>query len=106
MLHILRVTALCIALFVAACSTSSSHTAATPETDGELLASSSETADESAAAVAVEDPMVCKRIAQTGTRVAQRICMRQSQIDKSQRDAQEMLGEVQKRGALSNRTEQ
>lgn len=107
MLRKLRAAALCTVLFVTACSTPSSHTATTPATDGEPVASSNEiTSEPTAAAVAEEDPIVCKRIVQVGTRIAQRICMRQSQIDKGERDAREMLGEVQKRGALGNQTKQ
>lgn len=106
MLHKFCAVPLCTMLFVTACSTPSSHTAVTPETDGDLVASRSEAGSEPAAAVAEEDPIVCKRIVQTGTRVAQRICMRRSQVEANQRDAQEMLGEVQKRGVLGNETKQ
>lgn len=107
MFHTFRVVAFCTMLFLAACSTPSSHTAVTPETDGELVASRSEAASEPAAAAAAgDDPIVCKRVVQTGTRVAQRICSRQSELDAKQRDAQEMLGEVQKRGVLVNETKQ
>lgn len=95
--------AFCTVLFLAVCTTPSRHTAITPESDGDLVASRSEAASEAAAE---DDPLVCKRIVQTGTRVAQRICMRRSQIKANQNDAQEMLGEVQKRGVLGNETRQ
>jgi len=49
---------------------------------------------------------MCKKVIQTGTRVAQRICMRRSQVEANQRDAREMLGEVQRRGVLVNDPEQ
>lgn len=97
--------AFCTVLFLAVCTTPSRHTAITPESDGDLVASRSEAAGEPAAA-AEDDPLVCKRIVQTGTRVAQRICMRRSRIEANQNDAQEMLGEVQKRGVLGNETRQ
>jgi hypothetical protein len=46
------------------------------------------------------------KVIQIGTRVAQRICMRRSQVETNQRDAREMLGEVQKRGVLVNESKQ
>lgn len=49
---------------------------------------------------------MCKKVIQTSTRVAQRICMRSSQVEENQRDARQMLGEVQRRGVLVNEPEQ
>ena len=91
------------ALFMTACTTPSSHTEAT---SGDMVASHGDDASAPAAAAAEDDPLVCKKVTQTGTRVAQRICMRQSKIEANQRDAQEMLGEVQKRGAISKQSQQ
>lgn len=107
MLRSIRITPLCAALLLAACSTPSSHTAVPTEAEGEMVASQSEGASAPAtAAVEQEDPIVCKRVVKTGTRVAQRLCMRRSQQEAHKRGAQEMLGEVQKRGALSTQSQQ
>jgi hypothetical protein len=97
----------CAALLVTACSTPSSRTSAAPEANGDTVASRNDVASAPTAAAAKEDdPLVCKKVTQTGTRVAQRICMRRSQIEANKRDAQEALGEAQKRGALSNESAQ
>ncbi len=88
-------------LFTTACSTPSSRTAAAPESAGDAVAATS--ADSSQPVpLAVSDPLVCKRVVQTGTRVAQRICQRQSQIDAKKQAAQDLLKEVQQRGAQGN----
>lgn len=95
------------ALLMTACTTPSSHTAVAPEAaSGDMVASHGDVASAPAAAANEDDPIVCKKVVQTGTRVAQRICMRQSQVEANQRDAQEMLGEVQKRGAISKQSQQ
>ncbi|MGB5354535.1 MAG: hypothetical protein WBN32_13055 [Woeseia sp.] len=95
----------CTALLLTACATPTRDTAVVPEADEGLVASRGEAASALAAA-AEENPLVCKEVVQTGTRVAKRICMRRSQVEANQRDAQEMLGEVQKRGVLVNETKQ
>jgi hypothetical protein len=56
------------------------------------------------AATKAEDPLVCTTTAATGSRVAKKTCMRQSDIDRRRRDAGEMLDEVQRRSVLNNRT--
>ncbi len=95
------------ALLMTACTTPSSHTAAAPEaTSGDMVASHGDVASAPAAAADEDDPLVCKKVTRTGTRVAQRVCVRQSQVEKYQRDAQEMLGEVQKRGAIEKQSRQ
>lgn len=101
MFDTVRVAAFCTVLLLAACTTPSRPTAVTPDASGEPMASSNEAAGESAAVVE-DDPIVCERVTQIGTRVAQRICKRQSQIDAEKRAAEEVLGEVQKRGALDS----
>ncbi|MEX2132051.1 MAG: hypothetical protein WD772_11250 [Pseudohongiellaceae bacterium] len=47
---------------------------------------------------AEEDPLVCENTVRTGTRVAQRVCMRQSQIDAIARGGQDALGDWQRGG--------
>jgi hypothetical protein len=49
-------------------------------------------------AAAEKDPLVCKNVIPAGTRVAQRTCTRQSDLDRAKRDGREMLDEVQRRG--------
>ena len=107
MLRSLLVVLFYAALLVTACTTPSSRTAVAPEASGDMVASRRDVASAPAAAAADEDdPLVCKKVIQTGTRVAQRICMRGSQVETNQRDAREMLGEVQKRGVLVNESKQ
>lgn len=91
----------CAILLMTACSTPSSRTAAAPETDGDAVMATSEDTSKPVP-LAVSDPLVCKRVTQTGTRVAQRVCQRQSQIDAKQQGAQELLQGVQQRGAQGN----
>lgn len=107
MLRPILVVTLCTALQLTACTTPASHTGVVPEADGDAVASRGDAASAPAAAAVVDDdPLVCERVVQTGTRVAQRICRRQSAIDASKRAAEEMLGEVQKRGAISTSGQQ
>ncbi|TDJ38115.1 MAG: hypothetical protein E2O54_13630 [Gammaproteobacteria bacterium] len=107
MLRSLLVVLFYAALLVTACTTPSSRTAVAPEASGDMVASRRDVASAPAAAAADEDdPLVCKKVIQIGTRVAQRICMRRSQVETNQRDAREMLGEVQKRGVLVNESKQ
>ena len=87
------------ALLGSGCSTTSSPSE--PQSgDGDDLVAASDTAAGEPAAVVDDDPMVCERVAVTGTRVSQRVCRRQSVVEAGKQGAQEMLGEVQKRGAL------
>ena len=79
----------CILLAGAACTTPASRTAVSP-VDGDVTGEPVAAAD--------GDPIVCKRVVPTGTRVAQRTCMRRSEFDKARRDGHEMLEEVQRRG--------
>jgi hypothetical protein len=89
----------CAALLGTACTTPASRTAVAPEVGSDMAADGGDLASAPAvAATAEEDPLVCEMVIRTGTRVAQRTCMRRSWIEKNQRDAEEMLGEVQKRG--------
>jgi hypothetical protein len=97
----------CAALLGTACTTPASRTAVTSDAGREMSATGGDLASAPAvAATAEEDPLICKNIVQTGTRVAQRTCVRRSQMEEHQRDAHEMLGEVQRRGVLVNETKQ
>lgn len=96
----------CAALLGTACTTPASRTAVMPDAGSEMAAAGGDHSSAPAvAATAEEDPLVCKNVIQTGTRVAQRTCVRRSQIEAQKRDAQDMLGEVQKRGVLANERE-
>lgn len=95
----------CIALIATACTTPGAPTVAdsVDPVDNEVTTADVDTADGDVADSAVaanDDPMVCKRVIPTGTRVAQRTCMRQSEFDKAEQDGQEMLEEVQRRGVI------
>ena len=97
----------CAALLATACTTPASRTAVAPEVGSDMAATGGDLASAPAvASAAEEDPIVCERVVQTGTRVAQRICMRRSQVEANQRNAHEMLGEVQKRGAQQTTTKE
>jgi hypothetical protein len=97
----------CAALLATACTTPASHTAVLPEVGSDMAAAGDDLASAPAvASAAEEDPIVCERVVQTGTRVAQRICMRRSEAEANQRNAHEMLGEVQKRGAQQTTTKE
>ncbi|MEX2126050.1 MAG: hypothetical protein WD795_19325 [Woeseia sp.] len=87
----------CAALLGTACTTPAGRTAVAPDVGSDMVP---------VAATAEENPLVCKNVVQTGTRVAQRICMRRSQMDAHQRGAHEMLGEVQRRGVQVNETKE
>lgn len=107
MLRSRRVVPCCAVLLLTACTTPSGPSAVAPAADADVVESRSEAASTPAAAAAVEDdPMVCERVIPTGSRVAQRICQRRSVIEANQRDSQEFLGEVQKRGVLVNDSKQ
>jgi hypothetical protein len=99
-----RLVVLCsAALLASACSAPASRTAESPDADNAASASGSEFASApTVTAAAEDDPIVCKSVTRTGTRVAERICMRRSTAEKQQRDAREMLGEVQRRGNDGN----
>lgn len=105
MLRLLQAVLFCAVLLGSGCSTSASRTGAPLEAGDDLVAARDDAASAPAATVD-DDPLVCERVIQTGTRVAQRICKRRSEIEKESRDAQQMLGEVQKRGVLNNETKQ
>ncbi|HEX7037185.1 MAG TPA: hypothetical protein VF210_15530 [Pseudomonadales bacterium] len=97
---------LCAVLFASACA-APAPTAAEPAGGGAASTAGQDLASaETPAATAEDDPIVCRQITRTGTRVAEKVCMRRSQIEKSQRDAAEMLGEVQRRGAMQSHTKQ
>jgi hypothetical protein len=89
----------CAALLGSACTAPASRTAVAPEVGSNLSAAGGDLASApgGAAMGEEEDPLICKSVTRTGTRVAQRTCMRRSQLEKAQRDAHEMLGEVQRR---------
>ena len=87
------------ALLAIACAAPASRTAVAPEVGSDVAAAGGDFASVPAvAATAEEDPLVCKSVIRTGTRVAERSCMRRSQEEKMQRDAHEMLEGVQRRG--------
>ena len=105
------------ALLMTACTTPSSHTVAAPEatshtvaapeaTSGNMVASHGDVASAPAAVADEDDPIVCKKVTQLGSRVARRTCMRQSQIEKNQRYAKELLEDVQNQGAIEKQTRQ
>lgn len=97
----------CAALLATACATPAGHTPVLPEAGSDMAAAGGDPASAPAvASTTEEDPIVCERVIQTGTRVAQRICMRRSEAEANQRNAHEMLGEVQKRGAQQTTTKQ
>lgn len=97
----------CAALLGTACTTPASRTAVAPDAGSDMAAAGGDVASAPAvAATAEEDPLVCKNVVQTGTRVAQRTCVRRSHIEAHQRNAHEMLGEVQRRGVLANETKE
>lgn len=100
MLRLIQVVFFCVVLLGSGCSTSASRTEVQPGADDDLVATR-DAAETAPAAAVDDDPLVCKRTIQTGTRVAQRTCKRRSEIEADKRDAQEILGEVQKRGALA-----
>lgn len=99
---------LCAVLLGSGCAAPASRTAAEPAGEGDGSAVGHELASAQAAPVIAEedDPIVCRRMAPTGTRVAEKVCLRRSQIEKSERDAAEMLGEVQRRGAIQIQKQQ
>lgn len=93
----------CAALLGTACTTPASRTAVAPDVGSDMAADGGGVASAPAvAATAEEDPLVCKKVIRTGTRVAQHTCMRRSQMEGHQRGAHEMLGEVQRRGVQVN----
>ena len=107
MLRSRQVILLCAVLLGAACTTPASRTAVAPEVGDDPAVSGGDTASSPTVAAATEeDPMVCERISQTGTRVSQRVCMRRSQMEAKQRAAQDLLGEVQKRGVQANQAKE
>lgn len=96
----------CAALLVSACTAPATRTAVAPETGSDAAAPVGDVASATTVAATAEedDPIVCESVARTGTRVAKRLCMRRSEMEKRERDAQEMLGEVQRRAGLGNST--
>jgi hypothetical protein len=94
------VTVFCATLLGAACTAQSSRTAVAPDVDNHVAAAGGEHANAPGSATTAEDedPLECKSVVQTGTRVAQRTCMRRSEKEAQQRDAHELLEAVQRRG--------
>ena len=89
----------CAALLMIGC------TAVTPEPRSDVAKAAGDVASAPAVpAAAEEDPVVCESIVRTGTRVAQRRCMRRSDLDRQQRGGQEALGEWQRRGTQVGNT--
>jgi hypothetical protein len=90
---------LCAALLGSACTAPASRTAVAPEVGSDVSAAGGDLASAPlVAATPEEDPLVCKSVMRTGTRVAERTCVRRSQEEKRRRDAHEMLEQVQRRG--------
>jgi hypothetical protein len=85
----------CSALLAGACSTSASRTGT-----GDTTPATAELASTSAtdATAEEEDPLVCRSVVRTGSRVAERTCVRRSQIEKKQKASQEALQDIQRRG--------
>jgi len=48
---------------------------------------------------AADDPMVCKRIATTGTKITRKTCRRQSEIEQTQRNARDAVDTIQRKAA-------
>jgi hypothetical protein len=93
------------ALLAIACTAPASRTAVAPEVGSDEAVAGGDFASAPAVAeTAEEDPLVCRSVIRTGTRVAERTCVRRSQEDKMQRDAHEMLEAVQRRGVQGNET--
>jgi hypothetical protein len=88
-----------VALLGAACAAPASRTAVTPEVGSDPSATGADLASvPPVAETAKTDPLVCTTVVRTGTRVARRTCVRRSQEEKMQRDAQEALEAIQRRG--------
>jgi len=107
MLRSLLVVLFYAALLGIACTAPSSRTTVAPEAGSDMAAAGGDLSSEPAVAATVEeDPLVCETVVQIGARVAQRTCMRRSQVEENQRDAEEMLGEVQRRGVHVNEAQE
>lgn len=79
---------LCALLILAACTAPASRA---PEAVGDVASAAEGTAQTE------EDPLICESIVRTGTRVAERRCMRQSELDKQRAGGQQALGDWQRR---------
>ncbi len=87
-----------ITLFaLSACSTSTSQESAAVE-------SQSLNAEESQPAQPVLDPIVCERIAPTGTRIPTKVCKKKSEWDLIKNGGQNMGTDVQRRATHMNTT--
>lgn len=95
------------AMLVTACASTGAPAApdANAATGHADAAASGDPADPTVAAAEEDDPLVCENVMRTGTRVAKRICVRRSELERHKRAADEMLGEVQRRSALSTTSE-
>lgn len=88
--------ALFCVVFLAACTAPASRA---PEAVGDVASAADGTAQ------AEEDPLICESIVRTGTRVAERRCMRQSELEKQREGGQQALGDWQRRSThTGNRT--
>ena len=87
----------CATALTVACTARNPAPSATDTTSSAVLEDVQPPGTETETAMA-EDPLICKSVAQTGTRVARRTCMRRSTQEQQQRDAREALDAVQRRG--------
>lgn len=90
---------LACALSLAACSTSQ-HAAKSLAADSSSLGDVAAVSAVSEEGAATREQMICKRVAPTGTRLAKRACMTQSQWEAARTAGQESLEKAQKQGAL------
>lgn len=95
-----RLVVLCCATMLSiACTAPSTRTAGAPEPGSEVAAAGADSEGTPAiAATDEEDPLICETVVRTGTRVAQRSCMRRSQREIMRQNSQDAMGEVQRRG--------
>lgn len=97
-----RFALVCAAVLLTACATPASRDPGMPDavTGGDV------TSAPEIAAAEEKDPIVCESIVRTGTRVAERRCMRRSEKERQQQGGQDALGEWQRRSVqVGNKSE-
>ena len=94
-------TLILLALALAACSSSPSQD--TASVTASEYGAGTETTSQASIAVPF-DPIKCVRYTPSGTRISQKVCKKQSEWDRIQRESQEQLQNVQRTSVHENQT--
>ncbi|MFK8041463.1 hypothetical protein [Congregibacter sp.] len=92
-LQVLVVVALAVTALLSACSSTGGSSAGTANGTTNAVAQANE-----------DDPLICENYIPSGTRIARKVCIRQSEKDRIQEQAQTITQENQRRAVIGSPT--